>query len=147
MSMCSRPRKPQRKPKPSAWRHFRLELQGGIVQLQLGQRIPRPSYSCDSTGYSPAKTCGLTFLKPGNARWQAGCPSVTVSPTGAAFSSLMPAMMNPTSPADSLSQRLRLRREHAQLLAVIGRAGAIRRILSLGLSVPSTTRTSITTPT
>ena len=47
-----------------------------------------------------------------------------VSPTLAARSSLMPATTKPTSPADRLSFALRLRREHADLLAQVARAGA-----------------------
>ena len=39
MSMCSRPRKPQRKPKPSAVGHFRLVVQRRVVELQLRKRV------------------------------------------------------------------------------------------------------------
>ena len=37
--MCSRPRKPQRNPKPSAWRHLGLVVQRGIVELELFERV------------------------------------------------------------------------------------------------------------
>ena len=59
----------------------------------------------------------------------------------------MPAMTKPTSPADSDSRVARLRREHADLLAQCTAAVDISRIWSFGFSAPSTTRTSITTPT
>ena len=68
------------------------------------------SYSLASVGYSPAKTCGWISLKPGSASLAGPAlfgsffSSVTVSPTFAACSSLMPAMTKPTSPALSASR-------------------------------------------
>jgi hypothetical protein len=73
---------------------------------------------------------------------------VTVSPTFAWRSSLMPAMTKPTSPAASSLARERFRREHADLLALVTCAGAPSAgSCRFGFSVPLTTRTSITTPT
>ena len=39
MSMCSRPRKPTRKPKPSARGHLGLVVQRRVVETQLRQRV------------------------------------------------------------------------------------------------------------
>ena len=49
-------------------------------------------------------TCGLTSLNPGSAAAAGRDASVTVSPTFAAWISLIPAMTNPTSPAASDSR-------------------------------------------
>jgi hypothetical protein len=57
------------------------------------------SYWFDSTGYKPANTCGLISLKPGSGSAALRSTVVMVSPTLAAFSSLMPEMTKPTSPA------------------------------------------------
>ena len=46
-----------------------------------------------------------------------------VSPTGAPSISLMPAMMNPTSPADSCDSDHRLGRKAAQLVDLVAAAG------------------------
>ncbi len=39
ISRCSRPRKPQRKPKPSAADDLRLEMEARVVEAQLGQAL------------------------------------------------------------------------------------------------------------
>jgi len=68
------------------------------------------SYSLASVGYRPAKTCGWISLKPGSASVAGPAllgsflSSVSVSPTLAACSSLMPQMTKPTSPALSVSR-------------------------------------------
>src|SRR5258708_34004289 len=67
-----------------------------IYTLSLHDALP-----ISSTGYRPAKTCGLISLKPGKGSAAGLSASVTVSPTCAALSSLIPAMTNPTSPASN----------------------------------------------
>ena len=101
--MCSRPRKPQRNPKPRA-----VDVSGSKKsELSFNRSFSSASrnapYSWPSTGYSPAKTIGLSSLKPGKASavWRA--VSVTVSPICASRTFLMFAVRNPTSPGPSSS--------------------------------------------
>ena len=98
--MCSRPRKPQRKPKPSACDTSGSNISAASFSLSFSSESRSWSYSELSTGYRPANTCGLTSLKPGSGAAAGLLASVTVSPTLASSSCLMPAMMKPTSPAD-----------------------------------------------
>ena len=86
-------------------------------------------------------------MKPGSAAAAGRAASVTVSPTFAASISLMPAMMKPTSPAESSSRATDLGVNTPTCSQLNVAPAAISRILSLGFSVPSITRTSITTPT
>ena len=59
----------------------------------------------------------------------------------------MPAMMKPTSPADSDGRATAFGVNTPTCSQLYVAPVAISRILSLALSVPSITRTSITTPT
>jgi len=86
-------------------------------------------------------------LKPGRAAAAGRDTRVTVSPTFAAWISLMPAMMKPTSPADSDSRPTAFGVKTPTCSQLNVAAAAIRRILSRGFRVPCITRTSITTPT
>ena len=84
---------------------------------------------------------------PGVTRFRFVPLMVMVSPTLAAFSSLMPAMTKPTSPADNFSRCSDLgvnmpTCSHKKVALL-----AISNILSFGFNTPSTKRTSITTPT
>ena len=102
MSMCSRPRKPQRKPKPSACETSGSNCSAASFSCSLVSASRSASKSCDSTGYRPANTCDCTFLKPGSGSLAGRSIRVMVSPTCADLSSLMPAITKPTSPADKL---------------------------------------------
>ena len=84
ISICSRPRKPQRKPKPSADGGLRLEGQGRIVELELFKRVAQVGIfgavlrdRCRRTPW--AAPCG----SPAAARRRDRRASVTVSPTRA----------------------------------------------------------------
>ena len=86
-------------------------------------------------------------MKPGSAEVAGRVALVTVSPTSAAFSSLIPAVMNPTSPAASSSRAAERGVNTPTCSHWYAAPDAISRILSRGFSVPCITRTSITTPT
>ena len=59
----------ERKPKPKAsWSRFPGER--CVVEVQLFQRFPQLVYRALSVGKMPAKTIGLTTLKPAAARQQ-----------------------------------------------------------------------------
>ncbi|MOA38873.1 hypothetical protein D3C78_1606020 [compost metagenome] len=94
--MCSRPRKPQRKPKPSACETSGSYCSEASLSCSFSSASRSESYSLASVGYRPANTWGWISLKPGSA-CVAGprllgsfFSSVMVSPTLAAFNSLMP---------------------------------------------------------
>src|SRR5574343_1126459 len=101
ISMCRRPRKPQRKPKPRACETSGSNCSAASFSCSFSSESRSCSYSFGSTGYKPANTWGLISLKPSRASVAGRSASVMVSPTRAAFSSLMLEMMKPTSPADS----------------------------------------------
>ena len=64
--MCSRPRKPQRKPKPSAADVSGSKKNDASFSRSFSSASRSSGYSLPSTGYSPANTIGLLSLKPGN---------------------------------------------------------------------------------
>ncbi len=147
ISMCSRPRKPQRKPKPSACDTSGSYCRDASLSLSFSRDSRRASYWLASTGYRPANTCGLTSLKPGSGSAALRAMVVMVSPTLAAFNSLMPAITKPTCPACNDSRGSDLGENTPTCSTRCCEPVAISRTLSLGLRVPLTTRTSITTPT
>ena len=152
ISMWSKPRKPQRKPKPKACETSGSYKSDASFSLSFSRDSRSWSYSLASTGYKPAKTWGFTSLKPGSgsaAGTRPCCPGecVTVSPTLAAFNSLMPAITKPTWPADSSGRSTDFGLNTPTCSTKWLEPLAIKVIFSLGLSVPFTTRTNITTPT
>jgi hypothetical protein len=82
-------------------RHFRLVHQRGVVELQLFQRVAQRVVLVGFDREQAGKHLRLHFLEARQRRRRRRLASVMVSPTLAAFSSLMPAMMKPTWPADS----------------------------------------------
>ncbi|MNT18426.1 hypothetical protein D3C72_1536310 [compost metagenome] len=147
ISMCNKPRKPQRKPKPSACDTSGSNISAASFSLSLSSESRSWSYSELSTGYRPANTCGFTSLKPGSADGAGLLASVTVSPTLASSNCLMPAMMKPTSPADRCGRCCDFGVNTPVCSHRWVAPEAISRILSLGLSTPLMMRTSMTTPT
>jgi hypothetical protein len=97
ISRCRRPRKPQRKPKPSA----------ADVSIS-NEKLASLSAACPwraqilevaaSTGKRPQNTTGCAGLKPGSASAQ-GFFSVMVSPTRVSATSLIEAVMSRSRPA------------------------------------------------
>ena len=117
--MWSRPRNPQRNPKPSAADVSGSKWNDASFSRSFSSASRSCGYSLPSTGYSPAKTIGFISLKPGNGS-SAGRPaSVIVSPICASLTVLIPAKMNPTSPTPSSSTGMRLGRERADLLDLV----------------------------
>ena len=82
-------------------RDFGLELERGVVELELREGVAKRIVLVGLDGIEPANTCGFTSLKPGTASSAGFWALVTVSPTRASLSSLMPATTKPTSPAES----------------------------------------------
>ena len=101
--MCSRPRNPQRKPKPSA-----TELSGSKKNdASLSCSLSRASRSCvvlvASTVIEAGENHGFDVFKSRQRLGAGRSSSVMVSPMRASATFLMLAMMNPTSPAASSS--------------------------------------------
>ena len=147
ISMCNRPRKPQRKPKPSACDTSGSYIRAASFSFSFSSESRSASYWFASTGNRPANTCGWTSLKPGSGAAAGLAAWVTVSPTLAALSSLMPAMTKPTWPADSSGSDCERGLNTPTDSTSWVDSDAISRIFSFGLRVPLITRTSITTPT
>ena len=101
--MWSRPRKPQRNPKPSAAEVSGSKKNDASLSRSFSSASRSCGYSLPSTGYSPAKTIGLLTLNPGNGSVVGRLASVIVSPIFASLTVLMPAKMNPASPTPSAS--------------------------------------------
>ena len=147
ISMCNKPKKPQRKPKPNAVEFSGSNCKEASFKRNFSRALRKASNWLDSTGYKPANTCGFTSLKPGKASTAGLSAKVTVSPTLALVNSLMPAIIKPTSPADSDDFWKDLGVNTPTSSHRCTSPVAIKRILSFGLSEPSTTRTNMTTPT
>ncbi len=101
ISRCSSPRKPQRKPKPSA---AELSIsKEKLASLRRSRPIAarRSSNSAASTGNRPQNTTGCAGLKPGSASAQGLRSSVIVSPTRVSATCLICAVMKPISPGPS----------------------------------------------
>ena len=63
--MCSRPRKPQRKPKPSADRGLRLEEERRVVQPQLLERVAQLGVLVAFDRIEPGEDHRLQLLEAG----------------------------------------------------------------------------------
>ena len=147
ISICNKPKKPHLNPKPNAVEFSGSNNSEASFKLSFSSAVRSASNWLDSTGYSPANTCGLTSLNPANGSLAGLFTKVTVSPTLALASSLIPAIIKPTSPADRevFCNDLGVNTptcSHKNSVRV-----AIKRILSFGFNTPSITRTNITTPT
>ena len=131
-------------------RDFRLVVQRRVVELQL-RRARRATLrtGSDSTGNSPANTCGFTSLKPGSGA-AAGRARKRDRVADVRVAHFLDAGDDEADFAGrrAASRATRLRREHADLLAL----GASRRSPSAGSCRSAAarrcmTRTSMTTPT
>jgi hypothetical protein len=146
MSMCSRPRKPQRKPKPSACETSGSNCSEESFRRSFSSESRSWSYSEDSTGYRPANTCGLISLKPGSgARLR-----LVGERDGVAHLGRLDLLDAGDDEADlARAQRSRLTECGVNTPTWSHGYCAVRHQQDavLGLELPSTTRTSITTPT
>jgi len=140
------PRKPQRKPKPIASEDSGSKNSAASLRRSLSSASRIAGKSSDDTGNRPANTRGCMVWKPGSGAG-AGLPAwVSVSPTGAPCTSLIEALIQPTSPADSLSSFLRLGVNTPTSSTSWLRPVDITSSLSPGLISPCMTRTSEITP-
>ena len=147
ISMCNKPKKPHLKPKPKAVEFSGSNNKLESFRLNFSNAVLSASNWFDSVGYSPANTCGFTSLNPANGALAGLSVCVTVSPTLASSSDLIPAITKPTSPADRAVFCNDFGVNTPTCSHKCCAPVAIKRIFSLGLSTPSITRTNITTPT
>ena len=101
--MCSRPRNPQRKPKPKATELSGSKKNDESLSRSFSSASRNSVCSCASTVYSPAKTMGLISSNPGSGSIAGRSSSVIVSPILVSATFLRLAKRNPTSPARSSS--------------------------------------------
>ena len=146
ISMCSSPRNPQRKPKPSAADVSGSKKSDASLRRSFSSASRSSGYSWPSTGYRPANTIGRSSLNPGYACAAGRAASVTVSPIFASSTFLIPATMKPTSPAVSSSTTSGFGRNTPTCSTGNSCAVAIRRIFMPGRITPSIIRTTMTTP-
>jgi hypothetical protein len=102
MSMCSRPRKPQRNPKPSAVGDFRLEMQAESFRRSFRERVAEVVVVVGVDRETSRRTRAADLFEARERLRPGRFSSVMVSPTGAPSISLMPAMTKPTSPVPAL---------------------------------------------
>jgi hypothetical protein len=98
-------------------RHFRLVLQRGVVELELFQRLAQLVVFAGLDRIQTGEHLRLDFLEAGQRLSARRSASVMVSPTLAAFSSLMPADDEADLARRQAVPLQRLRREHADLIA------------------------------
>ena len=124
ISRCSSPRKPQRKPKPSAAEVSISKEKLASLRRSLPIAARKSSKSAASTGNRPQNTTGIAGRKPGSGAATGLRSSVMVSPTRVSATSLIEAVRKPISPGPSSSTRSQLGREHADAVDVVGGVGA-----------------------
>ena len=93
ISMWSRPKNPQRKPKPSAADDSGVKVSEASFNWSFSSEVRRFSKSSVSMGYTPANTIGLTSSKPSIALSQGRATCVMVSPTFTSLDVFIPEMM------------------------------------------------------
>ena len=103
ISRCNSPRKPQRKPKPSAADVSISNEKLASLRRSLPIAARSVSKSSASTGNRPQNTTGIAGLKPGSISVTGLRSSVMVSPTLVSATSLIAAVMKPISPGPSSS--------------------------------------------
>ena len=134
ISRCRRPRKPQRKPKPSAARGLHLVGEAGVVEAQLAHRGAQVLEVGGVDREQAAEHHRLRRLEAGQRRRRSGLrSSVMVSPTRVSATSLIEAVMKPISPGPSSSTSIMLGREDADAVDLVG----ARRCPSCGCAGPS----------
>ncbi|MNE27448.1 hypothetical protein D3C80_1208590 [compost metagenome] len=146
ISRCSRPRKPQRKPKPRAALDSISKVKLASFRRSLPMAARRSSKSAASTGNRPQKTTDWTSLKPFSGSAVGFFSSVMVSPTAAWATSLIWAVMKPTSPGPSWSTGVFLGRKTPTRSTRWVEPDCIICTRWPAFSTPSKTRTSRTTP-
>ena len=115
---------------------FRLEVQRGVVELELVQRLAQRRVVLGIDREQAGEHARLHLLEAGQRLGRPDRPArVRVSPTGAPCTSLIEALIQPTSPAPSFGQRLALGREHADLVDLVGAAGGHHQDLVAGLDL------------
>ena len=80
-SMCSRPKKPTRKPKPSACDFSGSQASAGSLSDSFSSASFRGSYWSPSRGNRPVYTMGLASRYPGSGSSTPPRTAVMVSPT------------------------------------------------------------------
>ncbi|MNJ53147.1 hypothetical protein D3C77_485270 [compost metagenome] len=135
-----------RKPKPRASELSGSYCKAASLRVSFCKASRKASKSSELTGNRPANTCGLTRWKPGSMATSGVAASVSVSPTGAPWMSLMLAMMKPTSPALRSAVSVCFGLNTPTLSTWCSLPVDLTRILSPFFSRPCLTRTSDTTP-
>ena len=93
MSMCSRPRKPQRKPKPSASEVSGSQRQRRVVERELLERVAQVRVVVGVDREQAAEDHRLDLAVAGQRLGRAACALVvSVSPTRSWVTSLMPVI-------------------------------------------------------
>ena len=147
MSMCSRPRKPQRKPKPSAVGDLRLVVQRRVVQLELGERIAEALVVLGVHREQAGEHARLDLLEARQRR----CARAALQRDGVADRRAID-LLDAGDDEAHLARRPASRRGSGLGVKRPSRRRTwlrpvdITRILSPSFSVPLTTRTSDTTP-
>ena len=139
--MCSSPRNPQRKPKPSAAEVSGMYASAASLSCNLPMEALSFSYSEVSIGYIPEKTMGLTSLYPASIS-AAGLPvSVMVSPILTLETSLIFVTIYPVQPASSDGSGVMDGVNRPTSLTDVLRPPPISRISSPAFIEPENTRT------
>jgi len=118
--MCSRPRKPQRKPKPSATEFSRLVEKRRVVQLQFSERVAQRFVVIGKHGkQSREQPSALMGLESGQ-RWSRPRHFDDRVAHARIGQRLIFATMKPTSPASSSSSAIGFGVKRAELFDFVG---------------------------
>ena len=100
ISMCNKPKNPQRKPNPKATDDSGWKVSAASFNCSFSSDARRSSKSSASIGYTPANTIGFASSKPSIASAHGRATCVIVSPTFTSVEVLIPEIIYPTLPAD-----------------------------------------------
>ena len=124
ISRWSRPRKPQRKPKPSAALALHLEAEAGVVEAQLGDAFAQLLEVGGVDREQAAEHHRLDFLEAGQRLGGAALDVGDGVADAGLATSLICAVMKPISPGPSSASCSILGREAADAVdQVLGAAG------------------------
>ena len=93
ISMCNKPRKPQRKPKPKACDVSNSNVNEASFNCNFSMQSLNSSKASVSTGKIPANTIGFTSSKPSIRLFVGLITLVNVSPTFTSLAFLIPVMI------------------------------------------------------
>ena len=146
ISMCRRPRNPQRKPNPRASDDSWWNVNAESFRCSFSSPCSTFGNSSVDIGYIPQNTVGCMSWNPGSGSVAPSRDVVTVSPILISLGSFTVPTRYPTCPAESCATGFFVGENMPVSWIVVVTPEAMNVTLCPALTVPSTTRTYVITP-